>query len=65
MSSVSGAPAVVLSGANAPELAFACSGSLSANAPLTSRPVAFGDGSVTESVASPAVEVTVAVVLAS
>ena len=58
-------PAVVLSGANAPLLALACSGSLRANVPLTSRPVAFDDGSVTDSVASPAVLMTLAVVLAS
>src|SRR4051812_35105292 len=44
--------------------ADARSGSASANAPLTRWPGAVALGSTTESVASPAVEVTVAVVLA-
>ena len=55
----------MLSGANAPALASAWSGSASANVPLTSRPVAVLLGSLTDSAASPAVEMTVAVVLAS
>src|SRR4051794_4928011 len=65
VNSASGAPAVVLSGANAPVFARACSGSVSAKVPLTSRPVATLLGSLTDSVASPAVEITVAVVPAS
>ena len=40
------------------------SGLARANVPLTRRPVAVGLGSATESVASPAVETTVAVVVA-
>ena len=38
-----------------------CTGLASANAPLTSLPVAVADGSETLSVASPAVEMTLAV----
>src|SRR4051794_20315839 len=41
-----------------------CSGEASANAPVTSRPVAVELGSAAVSVASPAVETTVAVVVA-
>jgi hypothetical protein len=52
----------VLRDENAPALAFACNGSLNANAPLTERPVAFADGSLTDSVASPAALITVAVI---
>ena len=44
--------------------ALACSGEASANAPLTRWPVALVLGSATVRVASPAVEVTVAVVVA-
>ena len=55
----------MLSGANAFAFARTWSGSLSANAPLTSRPVAFPLGSVTASVASPPVEVTVAAIVVS
>jgi hypothetical protein len=49
---------VVLSGANAALLARTWSGSASVNAPLTSQPVASPLGSITESAASPAVEIT-------
>ncbi len=45
-----------------PALAFACSGDASENAPLTRRPGALLLGSTTDSAASPAVEITVAVV---
>ena len=55
----------MLSGAKAPALAFACSGSLRAKVPFVSRPVAVLLGSVMDSVASPAVEITLAVVVAS
>src|SRR4051812_47076979 len=56
-------------GANAPPVpaalaALAVSVCGSENAPLTRRPVAFGLGSATLSVASPAVEITLAVVVA-
>ena len=51
-------------GANAPVLARACSVCGSAKAPLTSLPVLLDDGSDTLSVASPAVEATVPVVVA-
>ena len=48
-------------GWNAAEPAATCSGDGSENVPLTRRPVAVEDGSATDSVASPAVEITVAV----
>ena len=57
--------------ANAPagpaagEEAWAINGWLSANAPLTSLPVAVVDGSATVRAASPAVETTLAVVWAA
>ena len=47
-----------------PSTALACSVSGSANAPLTSLPVLVVLGSATLSVASPAVEMTFAVVVA-
>ena len=61
--SASGEDAAVLNGANGPELARTCSGSASANEPFTSRPGAVALGSATDRVASPAVDMTVAVVL--
>src|SRR5688572_29430262 len=75
MSLVTGAPYVSTAvgaaapptSANAPPVpagldAFTWSADGSENAPLTRCPVAVGDGSATLSVASPAVEMTVAVV---
>ena len=61
VSSVSG-PLSVRSGANAPLFALTCSGSVRANVPFTSRPVAVELASSTLSAASAPVEVTVAVV---
>ena len=63
VSSVAGA-AEPPTGANAPALAAACSGDGSENVPLTRWPVAVALGSATDSAASPAVEITLAVVVA-
>src|SRR4051794_15613974 len=52
-------------GANAPVLAWAWTGWASEKAPLTRRPGAVGLASETDRVASPAVEITVAVVPAT